>query len=135
MDQGFPRRRVPTLKIWAPTYYLAKLFLKTARKRKKLNREGRGRLWWPFGSAKAKGIATIIIFSFSIHDPAFKRWMPHVNLTYPFIPDDLDGGQAFKNAAERAQKALASVQPFQVVLTKDSFQTFSHKKFQTMWLR
>ena len=60
-------------------------------------------------------------FSFSIHDPAFKRWMPHVNLTYPFIPDDLDGGQAFKDATERAQKVLASVQPFKVVLTKDSF--------------
>ena len=96
---------------------------------------GKGRPWQPFGSAKAKGVATIISFSISVHDPAFKRWMPHVNLTYPFIPDDLNGGKAFNDAAERAQKALANVQPFRVVLNKDSFQTFSHKKFQTMWLR
>ncbi len=72
---------------------------------------------------------------YRVHDPAYKRWMPHVNLAYPFIPDDVDAGQLFRDAASRTQEALKHVRAFRVVINKHSFQTFSHKKFQTMWLR
>ena len=59
--------------------------------------------------------------------------MPHVNMTFPFLPDR-DEGQEFKDAARDLTEAFKVISPFRVILTKDSFSFFRHKKFSTMWL-
>ena len=59
--------------------------------------------------------------------------MPHVNMTFPFLPDR-DEGQEFKDAARDLTEAFKVISPFRVILTKNSFSFFSHKKFSTMWL-
>lgn len=46
------------------------------------------------------------------NDKGFARWMPHVNLLYPFHADD--GGPAFAACAGQARAALQDVQPFKV---------------------
>ena len=42
---------------------------------------------------------------------SFLRWMPHINLLYPFWEDS---GSNLQDAAERIQEALAEVPPFKV---------------------
>jgi hypothetical protein len=44
-------------------------------------------------------------------DKSFVRWMPHINLLYPFLSDE---GDAFERAAAAAARALSGLQPFQV---------------------
>eukprot|EP00960_Hanusia_phi_P021867 647976-Hanusia_phi.AAC.1 len=52
------------------------------------------------------------------HDKSFQRWPPHVNLLYPFVPE-----QDFAAAAARAEEALRGMRPFNVSLrTMSSFQ-------------
>ncbi|ELT99150.1 hypothetical protein CAPTEDRAFT_183161 [Capitella teleta] len=68
------------------------------------------------------------------HDKAYERWMPHVNLLYPFIADANDG-QFFSEAAQDLKSALKDIQPFKVCFTKDSFKVFKRKKFCTLWLK
>jgi poly(A) polymerase len=46
-----------------------------------------------------------------VHDKSFTRWMPHINLLYPFLEDN---GSVFEGAAEEIAQAIATIQPFQV---------------------
>ena len=45
------------------------------------------------------------------HDPQLIRWMPHITLLYPFVPED-----QFDEAAERLRPAAASIPSFEVTL-------------------
>ncbi len=62
------------------------------------------------------------------HDKKIDRWMPHVNLLYPFLPRE-----AFDGAASRIAEALREFPPFPVTLER--FRHFAHgyDRF-TMWL-
>ncbi|GAQ83573.1 RNA ligase/cyclic nucleotide phosphodiesterase [Klebsormidium nitens] len=64
-----------------------------------------------------------------VHDKHYKRWMPHINLIYPFWVDE---GDNFQVAAERAVAKLSSIQPFQLSLK--AFNYFQHNRSCTMWL-
>lgn len=44
-------------------------------------------------------------------DKSFLRWMPHINLLYPFYADG-----EFAAAAARATEGLSGMQPFQLTL-------------------
>lgn len=63
----------------------------------------------------------------SQHDPACERWMPHINLLYPFVLDEF-----FAEAADELTSALASFQPFK--LRFEGFREFHHTKSNTLWL-
>jgi len=63
-------------------------------------------------------------------DKSFLRWMPHINLLYPFWEDS---GDNFQEAAERIHAALAHVQPFKINLAE--FDHFGHKNYCTVWLK
>jgi len=72
-------------------------------------------LWGPIQAIREK------------NDSAFERWMPHVNLLFPFLEyDHLEG------AADKLAKSLADVQPFHVSL--NSIKHFDHAKNCVMWL-
>ncbi len=63
------------------------------------------------------------------HDPQVGRWMPHVTLLYPFVPED-----RLAEAAERLGAAAAGVEPFEVEL--GGFGWFAHGRGSaTLWLR
>ena len=47
----------------------------------------------------------------SAHDPQFVRWMPHVTLLYPFVPET-----RLDEAAERLAPAAAAAEPFEATL-------------------
>lgn len=57
------------------------------------------------------------------HDKGFYRWMPHINLLYPFYED---AGSTFDQASEVVASALADVQPFTVRLR--TIKAFVHTK-------
>jgi len=63
-----------------------------------------------------------------LNDKSFLRWMPHVNLLYPFWEDC---GDSFVEASKRIEKALSSVQPFEVSLSR--LNHFSHRSYCTVW--
>lgn len=54
------------------------------------------------------------------HDQAYKRWMPHINLVYPFVPVE-----EFIDAEKKLIKRLAKVEPFTIKL--ENFDKFSRK--------
>jgi 2'-5' RNA ligase len=62
------------------------------------------------------------------HDRQFRRWMPHINLLYPFYPPErLDG------ALPRLVDACAQTAPFVVTLAE--FRSFRHSSRKaTLWL-
>lgn len=62
------------------------------------------------------------------YDKKIDRWMPHINLIYPFRPREV-----FDAAAPRIAEALREFAPFSVAFR--SFRSFSHgyERF-TMWL-
>ncbi len=62
------------------------------------------------------------------YDKKIDRWMPHINLLYPFRPRE-----AFDEAAPRIAEALEGIEPFSVTL--DRFDRFAHggDRF-TMWV-
>lgn len=62
------------------------------------------------------------------HDRNAVRWMPHVTLVYPFLPEDL-----FADAAPIVASILAGFAPFTVRL--EGFDTFRHRSVCTAWLR
>mmetsp|Transcript_9147 Transcript_9147/g.22936 ORF Transcript_9147/g.22936 Transcript_9147/m.22936 type:complete len:479 (+) Transcript_9147:224-1660(+) len=62
------------------------------------------------------------------HDPAYARWMPHINLMYPFVPED-----EFSSSVRQLEEALASFQSFKLDLAQFSY--FAHgKKSATLFL-
>ena len=46
-----------------------------------------------------------------VHDRAFRRWPPHINLLYPFLPDDAAGAD-FAAAAQLACRRLSTMATF-----------------------
>ncbi|MDY6902270.1 MAG: poly(A) polymerase [Cyanobacteriota bacterium] len=62
------------------------------------------------------------------YDARFDRWMPHINLIYGFLPESY-----FDEAAKIISSALAQVEPFSITL--NNFETFTHRKSSTAWLR
>jgi len=63
------------------------------------------------------------------HDKAFFRWMPHINLLYPFVPDSEFGG-----AVERFRGVLRDAAPFTVSF--NTFDFFEHgRRSCTMYLK
>lgn len=64
-------------------------------------------------------------------DKGFFRWMPHINMLYPFLED---AGGDFEAAAARAREALQDVEPF--ILQLQHFHFFEHSRRScTVWLR
>jgi len=64
-----------------------------------------------------------------LHDPQFLRWMPHVTMAYPFVPE-----RRLAEAAELLRSAAAGTEPFE--LTFDGFGKFTHsERSVTLWLR
>jgi 2'-5' RNA ligase len=61
------------------------------------------------------------------HDRKVGRWMPHINIIYPFRPRRM-----FGEAATLVAEACAEVTPFELSLK--SFHTFDHGTSHTMWL-
>eukprot|EP01101_Sappina_pedata_P012723 TRINITY_DN8887_c0_g1_i1.p1 TRINITY_DN8887_c0_g1~~TRINITY_DN8887_c0_g1_i1.p1 ORF type:complete len:188 (+),score=57.41 TRINITY_DN8887_c0_g1_i1:28-564(+) len=64
----------------------------------------------------------------SIHDPAFKRWMPHINLIYPF-----DFGSDIERAAQIISEITSSIGQFEVTL--NSIDAFNHKDSSTIFVK
>jgi poly(A) polymerase len=64
----------------------------------------------------------------SQHDRNYERWMPHVTLLYPFVPEE-----HFAEAEPLITEALKELAPFQVTLT--GFSHFEHRGSVTAWLR
>jgi poly(A) polymerase len=62
------------------------------------------------------------------HDSKFRRWMPHVTLLYPFLPEE-----SFDDAEALLAEALQEVKPFEVTLA--GFSHFEHRANITAWLR
>lgn len=62
------------------------------------------------------------------HDPAYARWMPHVNLIYGFVPEE-----DFAAAAEAVAAATREIEPFE--LTFEGLGRFDHRASTTLWLR
>ena len=62
------------------------------------------------------------------HDPQVKRWMPHITLLYPFVPES-----AFGEAAESAAAVCKRHRPFRLTLAR--FRYFVHgARSATLWL-
>ncbi|MDC0712285.1 RNA repair domain-containing protein [Stigmatella sp. ncwal1] len=72
--------------------------------------------WGPIQSLRAK------------HDRNHQRWMPHVTLLYPFVPEE-----HFLEAEALIVEALRPFEPFQVTLTGFSF--FEQHASVTAWLQ
>ncbi|WP_223645274.1 poly(A) polymerase [Corallococcus sp. EGB] len=62
------------------------------------------------------------------HDAKFQRWMPHITLLYPFVPEE-----DFETAEAILVDALQGVAPFEVTLS--AFGHFEHRANATAWLR
>ena len=62
------------------------------------------------------------------HDSKFQRWMPHVTLLYPFLPEE-----SFDEAESLRAEALRGVKPFEVTLA--GFNHFEHRANVTAWLK
>jgi 2'-5' RNA ligase len=62
-----------------------------------------------------------------VYDRAYVRWMPHINLIYPFVHND-----AFPQILPKLSQALAPLQPFTISLER--FKFFPHTTNYTMWL-
>ena len=62
------------------------------------------------------------------HDRAYPRWMPHINLLFPFIPQ---GG--FDIAATKLEKALSGIGP--ITVNFDTVDSFAQRKQATYHLK
>ncbi|WP_338867641.1 poly(A) polymerase [Myxococcus stipitatus] len=62
------------------------------------------------------------------HDAKFERWMPHVTLLYPFLPEE-----DFDTVSTLFAEALRDIAPFE--LTLSAFGHFEHRANATAWLR
>lgn len=73
-------------------------------------------LWSPIETLRSK------------YDRTYERWMPHVTLLYPFVPEE-----HFDEAEALIAEALQELEPFQVTLS--GFSHFEHRGSVTAWLR
>ncbi|QRN99832.1 DUF504 domain-containing protein [Archangium violaceum] len=64
----------------------------------------------------------------AVHDSQYERWMPHVTLLYPFVPEEY-----FGEAEALIAEALRDIEPFEVTLS--GFGHFEHRASVTAWLR
>lgn len=62
-----------------------------------------------------------------VHDRHFARWMPHITLLYPFVPQS-----EFVNVIPKINKASAKASPFH--LTLRCFFHFRHRRSCTIFL-
>ncbi|MCY1041859.1 RNA repair domain-containing protein [Corallococcus sp. bb12-1] len=62
------------------------------------------------------------------HDSKFQRWMPHITLLYPFVPEE-----DFETVEALLADALQGIEPFDVTLS--AFGLFEHRANATAWLR
>lgn len=72
----------------------------------------------------------------SVHDKSFARWMPHINLLYPFVEDD-QNNKNFDYAAGRMEDLVKRNQfkSFAVIFNKESLNYFEHRSHCTLWLK
>ena len=62
------------------------------------------------------------------HDRHMRRWMPHINLLYPFRPPDL-----LEPASNAIRDAVSEIEPFDIALSE--FRHFRHgRDSYTVWL-
>lgn len=61
------------------------------------------------------------------HDRSFERWMPHINLLYPFLPE-----RSFSEAHDALAAAIAQQPIFETTLSR--VEHFSHQKSFTVWI-
>jgi poly(A) polymerase len=62
-----------------------------------------------------------------LHDKSFERWMPHINLLYPFVPK-----VQFSSVVEKIQTVLKDIRPFTVRMQQ--FTHFEHRASTTVLL-
>ena len=58
----------------------------------------------------------------SLHDKAYPRWMPHINLIYPFTPE-----ANFDKIQTQLESILTREKPFQIQFNQSSFHYFKQK--------
>jgi 2'-5' RNA ligase len=61
------------------------------------------------------------------HDKSYARWMPHINLLYPFLPE-----AQFKANLDKVQAAVGKIQPFTITFKKFDF--FEHGRSCTLFM-
>ncbi|CAF1166096.1 unnamed protein product [Rotaria sordida] len=59
----------------------------------------------------------------SIHDKAYPRWMPHINLIYPFTLE-----KNFDNIKAQLEPILNRIKPFQIQFDQSSFHYFKQRE-------
>ena len=62
------------------------------------------------------------------HDPAYERWMPHINMCFPFVSE-----KEFEIAFDLLQENLKDFEAFPIEMKSLSF--FKHEKNCVLWLK